>query len=249
MKKTLIALLALGSVTMADTTTYTPLTSSADWTTGHNNPSKGKVPSINNEDGVLTYTSGDWSRGYAHYSFADSGLTLEKPGDSLTITFTIETSNTNCVDTLTLIGSDKAITLGAGNYGTNVQLGTSTTTTGNFYNYKDNSDANGRVKSDVVGSVGTIAANTPVVLTMAIAWDDTKNQFVATATGTSSQTVDLGTSYTLSALNLSVDGSSLQKMSALSVAYTTTTDPAPEPTTGALSLLALAGMVARRRRK
>lgn len=248
MKKTLFALVALSGLAMAvelHTVTLNPLTDAASsWTLNHENSSKAANPTLN--DGVIEYSSGNWSRGYAAYALAQP-MTLDAPAHAITVTFTITTTNTDCTDVLTLISDDTALTLGGGHYNNNIQFGHSSTTTGTFYNFKDAATETGRVLSESDGvQIGAWTAGTPVTLKTTIAWDDVKSCFVATASNgaTVIGTYDLGETYTLKALNISVDGDSNQKLSALSVAYTT-----PEPATATLSLLALAGLAARRKRR
>ena len=90
--------------------------------------------------------------------------------------------------------------------------------------------------------------NTPLTLTTEIAWSAEKSQFVATVSYGADKTIlntyDLGKSYSLDKLVFSMDGGS-QKVSNLKII----TNTIPEPTTATLSLLALAGLAARRRRK
>ena len=249
MKKTLITLLALTGVAAADTVTIAPLTSSEGWTVGHQNTSKSTNAVLDTTAATLTLTNGDWSRGYGVYTLADA-ITLTNEADRLTVSFTINTTALNSLVTGTLVGSDKAITLGHGSYadsGKNgIQSGISTDTTGVFYNMQGSNTGGVFVTPDKIVN-DSFTANTPLTLTTTVEWNTTKSQFVASLSygETSLTSYDLGTSYTLDKLVFSLDGSSIQTVSGVSVSA----NLVPEPATATLSLLALAGLAARRRRK
>lgn len=253
MKKTLITLLALaGVVAAADTVTIAPLTSSEGWTVGHQNTGKSTNAVLDTTAATLTLTNGDWSRGYGVYTLADA-ITLTNEADRLTVSFTINTTDLNSLVTGTLVGSDKAITLGHGSYndsgngGNGIQSGISTDTTGVFYNMQNNKTGGVFVTPDKKVNDSFIV-NTPLTLTTTVEWNTTKSQFVASLSygKTSLTSYDLGTSYTLDKLVFSLDGGvSTQTVSGVSVSA----NLVPEPATATLSLLALAGLAARRRRK
>ena len=250
MKKTLITLLALTGVAAADTVTIAPLTSSEGWTVGHQNDGKTTDAVLDTTAATLTLTSGNWSRGYGVYTLADA-ITLTNEADRLTVSFTINTTDLNSLVTGTLVGSDKAITLGHGSYSDEgkkgIQSGISTDTTGVFYNMQGSKTGGVFVTPDKTTVDGTFTANTPLTLTTTIEWDTEKSLFVASLSygSTSLSSYDLGTSYTLDKLVFSLDGASTQTVSGVSISA----NIVPEPTTATLSLLALAGLAARRRRK
>ncbi len=252
MKKTLITLLALAGVAAADTVTIAPLTSSEGWTVGHQNTSKSTNAVLDTTAATLTLTNADWSRGYGVYTLADA-ITLTNEADRLTVSFTINTTQLNSLVTGTLVGSDKAITLGHGSYadsgingGNGIQSGISTDTTGVFYNMQSSNTGGVFVTPDKTVD-NSFTANTPLTLTTTVEWNTTKSQFVASLSygQTSLTSYDLGTSYTLDKLVFSLDGNSTQTVSGVSVSA----NLVPEPATTTLSLLALAGLAARRRRK
>lgn len=257
MKKTLITLLALAGVAAADAVTIAPLTSSDGWTVGHQNDAKTQDAVLDTTAATLTLTSADWSRGYGVYTLADA-ITLTNEADSLTVSFTINTTDLNSLVTGTLVGSGKAITLGHGSYsdvdkngGNGIQSGISTDTTGVFYNMQGSGTGGVFVKPDKTVD-NSLTANTPLTLTTTVAWNTTKSQFVASLSygETSLTSYDLGTSYTLDKLVFSLDGSSTQTVSGVSVSANIipASPNVPEPTTATLSLLALCGLAARRRR-
>ena len=252
MKKTLITLLALCGVASADTVTIAPLTSSEGWTLGHQNTQKNKDAVLDTSAATLTLTDADWSRGYGVYTLTDA-ITLTNEADTLTVSFTINTTNLNSLVTGTLVGSGKAITLGHGSYsdkgkngGNGIQSGISTDTTGVFYNMQASNTGGVFVTPDKTVD-DTFTANTPLTLTTTIEWDTEKSLFVASLSygSTSLSSYDLGTSYTLDKLVFSLDGNSTQTVSGVSISA----NIVPEPATATLSLLALAGLAARRRRK
>lgn len=252
MKKTLITLLALAGVAWADTVSIAPLTSSEGWSVGHQNTNKSTNAVLDTTAATLTLTNADWSRGYGVYTLADA-ITLTNETDRLTVSFTINTTDLNSLVTGTLVGSGKAIALGHGSYdnsgngGNGIQSGISTDTTGVFYNMQTSTTGGVFVTPDKKVN-NSFTANTPLTLTTTVEWDTTKSQFVASLSygKTSLTSYDLGTSYTLDKLVFSLDGgNSTQTVSGVSVSA----NLVPEPATATLSLLALAGLAARRRRK
>ena len=253
MKNTLITLLALAGVAWADTVSIAPLTSSEGWSVGHQNTNKSTNAVLDTTAATLTLTNADWSRGYGVYTLADA-ITLTNETDRLTVSFTINTTDLNSLVTGTLVGSGKAITLGHGSYnddnrngGNGIQSGISTDTTGVFYNMQDSNTGGVFVTPDKKVD-DSFTANTPLTLTTTVEWNTTKSQFVASLSygKTSLTSYDLGTSYTLDKLVFSLDGgNSTQTVSGVSVSA----NLVPEPATATLSLLALAGLAARRRRK
>lgn len=251
MKKTLITLLALAGVAGADTVSIAPLTSSEGWSVGHQNTKKSTNAVLDTTAATLTLTNADWSRGYGVYTLADA-ITLTNETDRLTVSFTINTTDLNSLVTGTLVGSGKAITLGHGSYndsgngGNGIQSGISTDTTGVFYNMQTDNTGGVFVMPDKKVN-NSFTANTPLTLTTTVEWNTTKSQFVASLSygKTSLTSYDLGTSYTLDKLVFSLDGNSTQTVSGVSVSA----NLVPEPATATLSLLALAGLAARRRRK
>ena len=251
MKKALISLLSISSLVGAVNVDLNlePLKSDTGWTTGHNNSTKTHVPSIDSEQGTLTYNSGDWSRGYAVYTLGQA-ITLKTTDDTLTFSMTIQTTNTNSLILGTLMGNTQSLTFGHGAYNdnTHLQMGTSTVTNGTFYNMQSQGTGGTYVAEESFSATGW-AANTAITLTSTIAWSEDVHGFVATVTygnGTLLGTTgSLGQTFSLEKISLSVDGASSQTVSNVQLSA----HLVPEPTTATLSLLALAGLAARRRRK
>ncbi len=261
MKKTFITLLALAGVAMGDVV-YSPLTSSTGWTLGDSHTEKDGTPSINTTDGTLN-GSQLWARSSAVYDVAD--ITLSNATDSLTLSFTIEAGDANTLLTGALIGNDKAIVMGHGSYSDQgladgIQYGISTNDEGIWYNMQKEGSGMSNPTDGLVfvsayeNTAGIFEKDTPLTLTTKIKWDATKSQFVATLSYGENDTqlaaYDLGTSYTLEKLVFSQDGSSYQTISNLKIVVSQAAPSGniPEPTTATLSLLALAGLCARRRR-
>ena len=261
MKKTLIALIALAGVAGACATEYTPLTDteSGNWSFGHDNADKTVNPSIT--DGVILYQNGNWSRGYAKYTFSTpKPLILTQPGDSLVVVFTIESTSDNALVTGALISSTNAVVMGQGSYNDKVEAGSqdcigvtagiTNTVDGNFYQMQATTTGGVYVESTEGSQKTSLAWDNGInrsqaaTLTTTIAWSDTANQFVAILEYNDDEWVsyEVGETYTFEGLVFSLDGNSTQKVSGLSVTYTV-----PEPATATLSLLALAGLAARRR--
>ncbi len=107
--------------------------------------------------------------------------------------------------------------------------------------------------------------NITSTFTGTIAWSDASNAFVLTLTqsnaaveGVNSATFVLGESYSLEGISIAMDGNSdnnrkdylsVSNMTISKVVEATTIPTVPEPATATLSLLALAGLAMRRRRK
>lgn len=253
MKKTLICLFAIGTLAGAEETwgldlSLRPLEEESGWTIGHQNTQKTANPDINADSGTLTYTEGNWSRGYAVYTL-DSPIVLQNVQDTLTFAMTIQTSDTNSLIVGTLIGSDSALAFGQGNYNTDVQMGTTDAEPGDFYNLQ-RSDTGGTYVTPSSTASGIFSANTPLTLTSSIAWDANENAFIATVTYGDGDTVlgkaNLGQSFSLEQISLSTDGASTQTISDVQLSAHILI---PEPATATLSLLALSALCLRRRRK
>lgn len=247
MKKTLIALAALSSMVYAATDiTLSPLDAATGWSFGHNNASKSATPSL--AEGAITYANGDWSRGYAVYDVAEN-ITIDCPVHTMTVSMTITSSTANSCKTLALVGTDKTIVIGGGRWSNAIQMG-ETETADTYYQFQA-AETGGTFVTVTETAPAAFHDNMPVTLSYDIAWDETASAFVATGKfGESSLgTINLGTSFTLDKVVISLDGGTdggkahSQTVSAMVVAA-----HLPEPATATLSLLALAGLAARRRR-
>lgn len=251
MKKTLITLLALAGVAAAETIDLFSTVNQDSWTLGDTHDSKNGTPKF--ENGELL-GQGSWARGCASYDLEN--ITLSNASDGLSISFTLWGADVDELLTCTIIGTEQAIVAGQGNYKAGgIYYGTTTTLNADWYNMQSSSFNNvpadatiGYVSNSKQSAIFT--ASTDITLTTDIAWDATKSQFVATLsyvtssdTKTQLATYDLGTTYSLDKIVLSFDGGGTHKFKALTV------KTIPEPATATLSLLALAGLAARRRRK
>ncbi len=252
MKKTLIALMALAGVAVAADIEINTLTDSAtQWNLGHANTSKRGEPSITG--GVISTVLGngggtyDWAQEYAIYTL-NKAITLTNVEDSLTLTFTYTPADTNAVALFTLVDSTNkiAISAGQGAYTGALQMGATTSIDGLFYNFKDESK-DSRVLVNATASVeSVVVADKALTLQNTIAWSTERNQFVSSVKYGDNVlgSVDVGESFSLSSINVSMDGNKNFNVTEVALKASVI----PEPTTATLSLLALAGLAARRRR-
>ncbi len=251
MKKTIIALMALAGVAAADS--ITPITS-GDFTIGSNRG--GNSIAQDKEAGTLTLVASNWNQAYAHFTLSEA-IILTDVTDTISISYNIAATDSDTLVTGAIIGSGKAIVAGHGQYkGTpqGVQYGITDNVSGNWYNLQGANTGGVYVAGTNVP--GIFSTTAPLTLNTDIAWDADKAQFVATLSYGDNKTVmttyDLGTTYSLDKLVFSMDGpngaNSILSVSGLNITYSVAPS-IPEPTTATLSLLALAGLAARRRRK
>ena len=246
--------MALTGVASADITTITPL-SGGTWTL---DPST----QIFLNDGVLSAgTYLHWTVGTATYELS-STMGCISASDTLSFSFDATNNGTgNSILTLALIGSSNAIVAGHGSYdkpGDAVQVALTTNTTANGYGFaatNADDDIELTAAATLAGAMPTGGVTTTI--SGVIAWDgDSYALTLSSSAITDTLTYDLGlTSIEVSKLMVTLeggdngnDGADWDKtptMSNLSV----TGKVIPEPTTATLSLLALAGLAARRRRK
>lgn len=253
MKKTLTTLLALAGVAMAENIDINALDVPANWELNHANSGKNGNPTLNG--GKITSGLGgswcDWGQEYAIFTL-ENALALTGATDTLTLTFTYTPAETNAATTFTLIDTTNtlAVSAGQGAYSNALQMGTTSDVDGVFYNFKDKTNDSGRVKVDATSSASNvITAGNAITLTNTIAWSSTANQFVSTVKygETVLGSVNVGESFILSAIAVGMDGS--ENFDVTQVDIKGSASLIPEPTTATLSLLALAGLAARRRRK
>ncbi len=258
MKKTIIALSTLAGVAFADTTstTYTPFTSTG-WTLERlRNGNDGNNPVIANNS--IT-ASANWTRPVANYSF-DTPIALTDVVESITFSFSMSGVSENSVATLAFEGTDaagdRALVMGETYKGTNggdnhnYAFGTTNANDGKAYLLGADEGWGGQsynIPARNLTTLGSLDATT--TFEGSIAWSESDNGFKFTLTqgGTNAASYLLGSNYTLSGLTVALDGyaNATPTISNLTI----TANLIPEPTTATLSLLALAGLAVRRRRR
>ena len=252
MKKTIIALMALAGVAAADT-----VITGADLTWDVSAPNK-DCTTVNS--GNLTYSGGGWWVNGPTGTLTQS-ITLGL-NQVLEFSYSFDFNVSNSVLTLALANNNGAVVMGK-TYGNEVRLGT-TTETGNAvargyaFGSTNNSGAVANIESYtalkdgagdnvefVVNSGSTVNTND---VTFTVAYNTTLSQFVGTlAYDGNTAKIDLGETFSVNAITATFDGASAFVGHVNDIQLKVTT--IPEPTTATLSLLALAGLAARRRRR
>lgn len=248
MKKTLIALMALAGIASAET--YTPLTETEGWSAA-----AGRDRGYWTQDataGTLTLTNSNWGQATATYTFEEAL--------SGTWEFTTQVYRTsgNAAFAFTLVGNNYAVSIGTLEYTSGTAYyGTTDNVTAKHYSFKEVWD-NGGAKVDGTEFVaGAFNTNHTATISGFTTLDADNNVMLTlNVTGTApgltpgTTTINLGKDFELSKIAISGDGpnnhANIWTVSNMSV---TTTETVPEPATATLSLLALAGLAARRRRK
>ena len=256
MKKTIIALMALAGVAVADT-----VITGDDLTWDVSTPNK-DCTTVNN--GNLTYSNGGWWVNGPTGTLAQS-ITLGLD-QVLEFSYSCDFSTSNSVLTLALANNSGAVVMGK-TYNENVvYLGTTTETgdavargyafgntnnsgaVANITSYtalKDGVGENANNVTFVVNSGSTINTND---VTFTVAYNTTLSQFVGTlAYDGYTAKINLGETFSVNAITATFDGdgSFVGHVNDIQLKVTTI----PEPATATLSLLALAGLAARRRRR
>ncbi len=253
MKKTLITLLALAGVATAGEV-FNLSTAGA--------PDKGDAVVSN---GTITPSASNWETfDYAKYAL-DEAITLSAPADTLDFSFTVNRPHAihgsdtveKSLTTLTfaLTGGGQAIIVGHNNEtsyeasAAELQVGTSSSIGDYGYIFRSGN------KDECIGVSASKSLNGGMpfdtsTITGQIAWNTTNSVFTLTLTSsawTNNEALqfDLGESVTVDNIVFSVNGVDTPSFTAASVSA----NLVPEPTTATLSLLALAGLAARRRRK
>lgn len=259
MKKTIIALLAIGSVAMADSIYWDQAYSASSITLNRGDDG------INLSDlteGALDITD------ISGYFISKVGNDTSPALGKVDITFTLtDVTSTNTLFTIAANSASQAgwgVTIKEGS----LYLGQMTINAGNTTSAMHNYAAN-------CSAIGTVTANTSYTLSVISSASTTgaNGSTVSPGRGTDNFSVTLSTDsmttpVTATVAGFGLNGSSLSRVYiggsnstsengtfgnvtsfALSIPGTAPTPSIPEPTTAALSLLALAGLAARRRRK
>ncbi len=243
MKKTIIALMALTGVASADT--YNLLSNADDWayTLGRG----GRGSWVVTDEGSLTLNNCNWGQSSAAYDFAESVT------GSWTLNASVDRTDGNAVFTITLLGNNKAITIGTMEYGSGTAFyGTSDTLDARAYSFKERWDGGGISVSGTSIVEGAFNVNKTATISASTILDADENVVLTLTIGGTAVTtpgvasINLGKDFSLEGIVVCGDGAnSTANWNVTSLSVTTV----PEPTTATLSLLALAGLAARRRRK
>ena len=257
MKKTLIALMALAGVAVGETNTldksYTPLVSTDNWTHGTLNHTSWIY---SESDQTLTY-SPTGASGAAVSTYILSDALFAEEGKPLTFSFAISRGSANAGVSFALVGNHHAVVVGTKDY-----------TSGELFSaVSDNVSAKAYYCSSTWASQGVVnvggssllvsALNYNAVATIsgsAVINEEGNTILTLSATSTTTEqtstiTYDLGKDFSFNKLVIGADnsgtGTGVWSVSGIQMAGRII----PEPATATLSLLALAGLAARRRRR
>lgn len=228
---------------VASAAEYTPLSDQEGWVSGHyqySDPFFLDEAQYNLPAGSL-YGSG-WGRPYSNYRF-DSAITLAE-GETLEWSASLLSNNANSVVYLTLETNTTNIVIGTTAYGS-LTLGVGTTTTNTDKGYAGVDEFGTKVTLDSLNV--TYKVRESFDLGGVVSKVNDKYVMSIKVNGVEYDTVDLGESFSLSGVVFATNGeNAIDSGSGLSALTIKTT---PEPATATLSLLALAGLAARRRRQ
>ncbi len=258
MKKTIIALLALTGVAAAGTITPISDTTSGAWST-HG--------TIVVNDGTISSTYPNWQVDAATYTLGESLVYADT--DTLSFSFDATNNGTgNSCLTLALIGSSNAIVLGHGSYDKpadqiQVAVTNNVSVAGGYVFANTNAGDDLTLTAADTLNAAMPASGATSTISGSISWDGNSWLLKLASSATASTlTYDLGiTTLDVSKIMVTIEGGGAPdhandawKTPTMSNLSISTPAPAvapavPEPTTATLSLLALAGLAARRRRK
>ncbi len=248
MKKTIVTLFALAGVAAASsstadlgngiTGTWTEYNLADDTTTGTNS---------------LTLPA-SWG-GPTSWITLDKAVSLTKE-QKLTFSYTYESTSNNGIYGISFLGAvgESAFMIGNSEYA-NRDLAAAVTTLGSTGFYQGKAQAIRFNPGNSSDRIQTVAADdtqvnlgtvTPGAVKAEIAYDETVGAFVMTlSTGAVSKKLELGDSVAFDTISFAADANATQSFTGLNMKIETV----PEPATATLSLLALAGLAVRRRRK
>ncbi|MBQ8516542.1 MAG: PEP-CTERM sorting domain-containing protein [Akkermansia sp.] len=242
MKKTIIALMALAGVAVGEMYTVTPLTESTGWT----DVSLRNRATWTHVDGTLTLDNSNWGQAVSTY---DLSTDIAAP---LSFSFELARGTSSAGVSITFIGLDKAVSIGTKDY-TSGEMFYGTTDTLDAASYSLNTawdqgttvtatsllgDALNYNATATVTGITSVNADGDTILTLNASSTATAN------TGTA--TVNLGKDFVLDKIVFCGDGPN--NATGIWTFKNVSVTAVPEPTTATLSLLALAGLAARRRR-
>lgn len=250
-------LLALSAMAQAAETplVYNDLFATTEgWTMSKGRPSDKADFIINTADQTMSLTNSNWSQSIAVYDFSERPVcaTSDIP---LSFSVTLNTADQKAY-TMALIGTNQTIVVGTHYDWTPLQYGiTSTVDSANAYGFGSWTSSVYKMldaDTEVHAFDTNKAANTPITISGLSSYD--------TVSGTYSLTLSIGEdTHTITGLEnlnvvkLSFSGDGTNKQNNTDVTNVTfsalsLTGATPEPATATLSLLALAGLAARRRR-
>lgn len=242
----ILGTIAVAGAALGDTTlTYDALLQSSDgWELSVGRSGRNTIQIAN---GTASCPSSNWGQAAAVTTLSE-GILLANEQDTFTFSFDITTNGTtNAAAMVSFVGSETAVCLGTSAYNGTIAYGTSDNVSARAYSFQSAWDSNGSFVSSS-SSLTTINSNETVTVSGGISWKD--GQFVLDLSangGTGS--IELGDSVSIDKVLLQLDGpnnsSTVPVISNLSMsAYLV-----PEPAAASLSLLGLAGLAMRRRRR
>lgn len=248
MKRTLVLVAVMASAaTAAEPVVYDSLLSSSEgWTLGTIRDGRQKF-TIDTTAQSLTLTNSNWGQAYANYSLPTTLTATESLG--IGFSFDVKINDTDSSLTFSLVGTTQAITLGTSynaNAG-NILLGTSTAIGSTVFSFNSDWGTGTGVVTSSSSIAGVATAGSTITISGSTKYNaETGHHVLTLMCGDKSTTLDLGESVDVTRISFGGDGGNSRTnfvVSNLSL-YTV-----PEPATATLSLLALAGLATRRRRK
>jgi len=240
MKKTIFVFLALASAVQADLP-------AGSWSDDENWGIKATGSTVASSDGA------GWYCPTTVYTF-DNSISL-KMDEVLTFSYDIANSGENVLTAVSFLatvdGSRKGISISRSDYSSaDISLGIDVAQEGYKNNFADvfafqQTNATDRVQKLTLKPEYTLSSVGNGTVTAEIRWDNEADAFMLTVsadTVTDSISVELGQSVTIEQLGVGLDGAA-HSITSVSLSVV------PEPATATLSLLALAGLAARRRRR
>lgn len=243
MKKTLITLFALAACAQAvEPVVYDNLLGTTDgWTMGSDRDRNLFV--VNTADKTLTLTNSNWGQSYATCTLDE---TLSHNGYSnLSFSVTMNSGDAKSYS-FALVGTENAIVIGS-NYDGKLLYGVSDNITASAYSFTANFDRHSNALVDGTELTTTFAANTDYVISGVSSFDTDTQSLTLTLSINNSETAVISGLSLVNVDKLVFTGDGANNTTNVTVSNLSITG-VPEPATATLSLLALAGLAARRRR-